>query len=149
MLNLELNKMIQLKNFIDFNGNAKEAIELYAKAFKIETPQILLFKDIPDKITVSSENKNRVAHVNLKIAGTQILISDTQVDKPVLVGENITLFIQCDDLQEQKFIYESLVVNAKVIIPLSETFWSKSYAYFIDQFGIGWQLNYDEPEMSK
>jgi PhnB protein len=141
--------MIQLKNFIDFNGNAKEAIELYAKAFKIETPQILLFKDIPDKITVSSENKNRVAHVNLKIAGTQILISDTQVDKPVLVGENITLFIQCDDLQEQKFIYESLVVNAKVIIPLSETFWSKSYAYFIDQFGIGWQLNYDEPEMSK
>jgi len=141
--------MIQLKNFIDFNGNAKEAIEFYVKAFNIETPHITLFKDIPDSMTVNVESENRVAHANLKLAGTQILISDTQVEKPVIVGENITLFIQCDDLEEQKSIYEKLKANAKVIIPLSETFWSKSYAYFIDQFGIGWQLNYDEAEVSK
>jgi len=100
-------------------------------------------------MTVSVESENRVAHANLKLAGTQIMISDTQVEKPILVGENITLFIQCDDLDEQKSIYEKLMVNANVIIPLSETFWSKSYAYFIDQFGIGWQLNYDAPETRK
>jgi len=138
--------MIQMYNFIDFNGNAKEAIDFYTEVFSLEKAQIMFFKDIPTKTDLRPDEENRVAHANLKIAGTTLMISDTPRDKPVKIGENITLFIQSDHLEEQKVIYEKLKVKATIIIALSETFWSKSYAYLIDQFGIGWQLNYESPE---
>jgi PhnB protein len=138
--------MIKLNNFIDFNGNAKEAIAFYIEVFKTKSPNIVYFKDVPSKTNLTLEDEQRVAHANLQIAGFTIMISDTDRNNPIKVGENITFFIQCDDLDEQKIIYEKLKENATLMIPLSETFWSKSYAYLIDQFGIGWQLNYDAPE---
>ncbi len=141
--------MIQFMNYIDFNGNALAAVNFYAEVFGLEKPHFFLYKDVPTHSPTTPETENLIAHANLKIGDYTLMFSDTPPGKPVKIGENITLFVQFDDLDEQKAIYEKLKVNANIIIPLSETYWSKSYTYLIDQFEIGWQLDYVAKENNK
>ncbi|KAF0227650.1 MAG: hypothetical protein FD133_1039 [Erysipelotrichaceae bacterium] len=138
--------MIQFMNYIDFNGNALAAVEFYTEVFKLDKPKMFLYKDVPTHSPTTPETENLIAHANLKIGDFTLMFSDTPPGKPVKIGENLTLFVQFDNLDEQKAVYDKLKVNARVIIPLSETYWSKSYTYLIDQFEIGWQLDYVEPE---
>ena len=136
--------MLFRSNYIDFNGNALEAVEFYINVFNLEKPKMFLYKDVPLHSPTTPETENLLAHTSLKIGDFTIMFSDTPPGKPVKIGENLTFFVQFDDLDEQKSIYDKLKTNARVIIPLSETYWSKSYAYLIDQFEIGWQLDYAE-----
>lgn len=138
--------MIRFMNYIDFNGNALAAVKFYAQVFNLEMPYMYFYKDVPLHSPTTPETENLLAHANLKIGDFTLMFSDTPPGKPVKIGENLTLFIQFDDLVEQKAIYDKLKINAKVIIPLSKTYWSKSYSYLIDQFEIGWQLDYSQPE---
>lgn len=137
--------MFEVMNYIDFNGNAKEAVDFYIHAFDVKDARITLFKDLPSNASrLSPENENKIAHANLKLGTFTLMISDTQPENPVKIGENFTFFLVFDNLIEEQKVYERLRQNARIIIPMGEQFWSKSYAYLIDAFGIGWQLSCEE-----
>lgn len=132
--------------YLVFNGNCREAIEFYAKAFNTEASQIMTFGESPQNpdFPLPDEAKDRVMHARLTVSGSTIMFSDTFPGSPFETGNNITLAVVSKDIDEIKNAYEKLREGGKVEMELQETFWSKCYGKLTDKFGIGWQLSHDD-----
>lgn len=136
--------------YLIFNGNCREAVEFYAKVFKTETPQIMTFGEAPQspEYHLPEGAKDLVMHTRLNIDGSNVMFSDTYPGQPFVVGNNVTLALISKNMDDLKSWYEQLKEGGKVEMELQETFWSKLYGQVTDKFGIHWQINYDNGEMT-
>ncbi len=134
--------------YINFNGNCREAVEFYAKAFGTEEPKIMTFGDAPPNPEYSypEEAKKLVMHTELNIFGSRVMFSDTFPGMPFTQGNNITIVIGSSNIDEIKSIFNKLKEGGKVDMDLQETFWSKCYGNLTDKFGIGWQLSHNSEQ---
>lgn len=134
--------------YLNFNGNAKEAILYYTEAFKLEAPEIMYFKEMPadQNFPINKENGELVMHGSIQIEGEKIMFSDTieEMGGPVKFGDNLAIMYNSKDLEVLKERFTCLSEGGKVTMPFCETFWSKGYGMLIDKFGISWQFNLDE-----
>jgi PhnB protein len=135
--------------YINFNGNCRDAVEFYAEVFGTEKPQIMTFGDTPPnpEFPLPEEAKNLVMHARLNIQGSNVMFSDTFPGMPFVEGNNISLAIGSQNIDEIKSLFNKLKEDGTVGMDLQETFWSKCYGQVKDKFGIEWQLNYDNGEM--
>lgn len=135
--------------YFNFNGNCREAIEFYAQVFETEKPQIMTFGEAPPnpEYPLPEEAKNLVMHARLKISGSNVMFSDVFPGMPFIEGNNISLAIVSENLDEIKSQFDKLKEGGTVGMELQETFWSKCYGQLTDKFGIGWQFNNGMNEM--
>lgn len=131
--------------YINFDGNCKEALEFYKKAFNTDEPRIMTFKDAPPnpESPIPEEAKNRIMHAELNILGSRVMFSDIFPGMPFVSGNNITLTLMSKDIDELKNIYNKLKEDATINMELQETFWSKCFGSLTDKFGISWQLSHE------
>ena len=130
--------------YLNFNGNCREAAEFYAEVFGTEKPQIMTFGETPPnpEFALPEEAKNLVMHTRLNISGSNVMFSDVFPGMPFVQGNNVTLSIVTENLDEIKTWFNKLKEGGKVKMDLQETFWSKCYGNLTDKFGIEWQFNY-------
>lgn len=135
--------------YLIFNGNCREAVEFYSHVFHTEKPQIMTFGESPSnpKFPLPEEAKDLVMHTNLNISGSIVMFSDTFPGNPFVVGNNISLTILSDNIEELTTYFDRLKEGGSVGMELQETFWSKCYGMVTDRFGVSWQLSYSEDEM--
>ncbi|MCR8636923.1 MULTISPECIES: VOC family protein [Paenibacillus] len=132
--------------YMNFNGNCREAVEYYAQVFGVTNPQIMSFEEAPPHpdFTLPEEAKNLIMHARLDILGSTVMFSDVFPGMPFVAGNNITLSIVINDVEEIKSLFNKLKDGGTVGMELQETFWSKCYGSLKDKFGIGWQFNLAE-----
>ena len=129
--------------YLNFGGNALEAVNFYADAFHTEKQKVLLFGDVPGDpgFPMSDETKKRLMHTFLVIGGSQVMFSDVPEGMPLAVGDNISLVVGFKDVVDLKNVFEKLRAGGNVRMELQQTFWTKCYGYVVDKFGVGWQLS--------
>lgn len=129
--------------YINFNGNCREAVELYAEVFKTEKPNLMRYGDAPQdpNFPLTEETKNYVMHTELIISGSKVMFSDTPPEMPCVIGDNFSLTIVSKDLDEIQSSFKKLVEGGTVVMELQETFWSKCYGMLQDKFGLRWQFS--------
>jgi PhnB protein len=129
--------------YINFPGNCRAAVAFYTEVFKAEAPQIMTFGEMPSdpNYPMSDQVKELVANAQLNINGNTIMFSDVPPGMPFTKGNNITLIIVHDDVEEIKRLFGLLSKEGSVEMLLQETFWSKAYGSLTDKFGIGWQIS--------
>lgn len=132
--------------YFNFNGNCRDAVEFYSKVFGIEKQKIMTFGDSPSdpNFPLPEEAKNLIMHTFLVISGSTVMFSDVPPGMPFTIGNNISLVISSNNVEEMKSWFQQLSEGGNVSMELQETFWSKCYGYVFDKFGIGWQFNYME-----
>jgi PhnB protein len=59
-------------------------------------------------------------------------------------GNNFSISIDCESLEETERLFNQLTKNGKVIMTLGETFWVRSFGMLTDQFGINWMINLEK-----
>ena len=135
--------------YLNFEGNCRDAVEYYVEVFKTEEPKIMTFGEMPpnEEYPLPEEAKNRIMHTRLNMAGSVVMFSDTFPGMPYIEGNNISLAIVTDDLDELKSLFNQLKEGGTVGMELQETFWSKCYGSVKDKFGIEWQFNYGDGGM--
>lgn len=135
--------------YLNFNGNCREAVEFYAQVFETEKPKIMTFGEMPPnpEYPLPEEAKNLIMHTRLNISGSNVMFSDVFPGMPFIEGNNITLSIVSENLDEIKSRFDNLKEGGTVGMELQETFWSKCYGQLTDKFGIGWQFNFGISEM--
>lgn len=131
--------------FISFNGNCKEALELYSKVFGSEVQGLMTFGQMPPApdYTVPESDKDKVMYADLDIFGTTIMFSDFPEGMPYVAGNNISPTLVTKDKDEMHRIFNALKEGGKIEMELQETFWSELYGMVTDKFGITWQLSHD------
>jgi len=112
---------------LDFNGNAEEALNFYAKVFGYE---------VRDTDVDKSEN-GLITHAELTIYGNRLMLADSETDNNF---SGFTLAIVLSDIDELKQVYTALSDGAEIMMPLAKVDFSECYGALKDKFGIIWQL---------
>ena len=70
--------------YVRTNGNGKEAVEFYRNAFDAELLGVQTYGDMPEnpEFRLPEEMKNLVAHAQLKIGDTYLMLSDNFPNDP-------------------------------------------------------------------
>jgi predicted 3-demethylubiquinone-9 3-methyltransferase (glyoxalase superfamily) len=104
-----------------FNGQAKEAAELYCSVFNNA------------KITAQSPIVTGIG-----VSGQSITLLDGgPMYKP---NPSISFYYICEKEEEQDRIWKTLTKNGTVLMPLDKYPWGEKYGWLTDRFGISWQL---------
>jgi PhnB protein len=132
----------KLNPYLNFDGTAAKAIELYARALGAKSDNIMRFGDMPGG-DVPQEHRNRVMHALLHIGEGVVMISDMQPGMPVDRGAhgNTHVLLDFDDVEDMARKFEALSAGGQVTMPLQDTFWGATFGMLTDAFGIRWMFN--------
>jgi len=129
----------QVNPYINFNGNAEQAIKHYEAALGAKAENVMRFGDTPG-MNVPPSAKDRVMHARLHIGQGIMMLSDTLPDRQV-TGNNAWITLDFDDEADMKKKFDALGKGGKIEMPLQDTFWGATFGMLIDQFGVQWMFN--------
>ncbi|MFK7800115.1 MAG: VOC family protein, partial [Anaerolineae bacterium] len=74
------------------------------------------------------------------VSGYTILGSDQFGDMYSPAG-NMSLMIEFEDVTNAQAKFAALAEGGQARMPFGETFWAEGYGYYMDRYGILWQIN--------
>lgn len=126
--------------YLNFAGDAADAIEFYVSALGAEVASLMRWSDMPGQ-DVPPALAKRVMHAELKIGGGQIMLSDAPPDWDLDVGNNSSVMVACTDPAELDRMFDALAEGGKVLMAVENTFWGARYGHVRDRFGVLWMFN--------
>lgn len=133
--------MKALNTYLNFDGNAREAMEFYKTCLGAELV-MMTFADAPIQAPPGSEE--RVMHARLTKGPLMLMASDCMPGMPFQQGTNFSLTIECDTPQEVDKLFAALSAGGKVTMPVQETFWASRFGMLTDKFGVNWMLDLEK-----
>src|ERR1035438_9924006 len=104
--------MKEIFTFLNFDGYCREAMEFYKTCFAAEV-FLLPYSEAPgDFPWVTEETKDKIMHSSLTKGSLTILMgADTISSRPFQQGNNFSVTIHCESLQEIDALFTALGVN--------------------------------------
>jgi PhnB protein len=133
---------MNLELFINFDGNCREAVAFYAKAFKSEVTNLMTYGQSPHdpNYTLQEADRDKIMYAGVPIGGITVMFMDMPTGYPLVIGNNINPTISMDNKEEVERIYNELKVDGEVYMELQKTFFSELYGMVKDKFGVIWQI---------
>jgi len=139
--------MAKTNIYLNFQGNAEEAFNLYKSVFKTEwSAPIMRMGDMPQQEgmpQLSEVEKKMVMQVALPIlGGTNIMGTDMleSMGHKLKIGNNTTISLEPDTKDEADRIYNVLSQGATECVVPHDEFWGY-WGVCLDRFGIRWMFN--------
>jgi len=137
--------MKEVVTFLAFDGNCREAMEFYQKCFAAEL-FLLPYSEAPCDLPVAAKSaKDRIMHATLSNGFTFLMAADTMPGVPIRQGNDFSVMIHCESLEEIERLFAALAEKGDVTMALQNTFWGARFGTLTDQFGIRWALNFALP----
>lgn len=133
----------QLNPYLNFNGTADKAIQLYQRALGAKVQNIMRFGDAVG-IPVEPADKNRVMHAVLDLGAGVVMLSDTMPNQPVGSDGNVHITLDFADADEMTTKFDALSEGGQVTMPLQNTFWGARFGMLTDAYGIRWMFNCEQ-----
>lgn len=131
--------------YLIFDGQAEEAFHFYADVLQAEDLGLTKFRDAPadpNEPALPEGAENRVMNATLQLPnGSLLMFSDTFPGMPYQKGNNVSLTLVFDNMNETKTTFDKLADGGTISMELQETFWSPLYGNFVDKFGVEWQVS--------
>jgi len=125
--------------YLFFDGRCEEAIEFYKKTIGAEVGMMMRYKESPEKNMCTPANENKIMHASMRIGGTLVMLSDGRAEgKPKFEGFSLSLDPKTEAEAEKMFT--ALSQGGQVQMPLTSTFFAKSFGMVADKFGMGWMI---------
>ena len=125
--------------YLFFDGRCEEAIEFYKKTLGAEVGMMMRYKESPEKNMCTPANENKIMHASMRIGGTLVMLSDGRAEgKPKFEGFSLSLDPKTEAEAEKMFT--ALSQGGQVQMPLTSTFFAKSFGMVADKFGMGWMI---------
>jgi PhnB protein len=131
-----------IQPYLFFRGRCEAAIDFYKTALGAEVGMLLRFKDNPDKPgrdKVPAEMDNRIMHASVRIAGSEIMMSDGMKSGP-LDFQCMSLSLSVATEADADRIFGALAKDGTVQMPLGPTFFAKRFGSVADKFGVSWMI---------
>jgi PhnB protein len=135
---------MQVHTYLSFDGRCDAAIKFYEEAigaklmFKMTWGESPMSKDMPP------ETHKLIMHSTLAVGDGHLMCADAPPDhytKPA--GMSVSLNVK--SREEGERIFNALSKNGTVTMPYQTTFWTQGFGMCVDQFGIPWMVNCDQP----
>lgn len=125
--------------YLNFAGDARDALELYTKCFGGKVVALQTYGDA--NMADSDAVKDKIIHSEFHADGVHFMAADDMRGFTVRPGNNITMMVDCSDTTEQDRLFDLLSEGGTVTMPLTDAFWGARFGELTDRFGIQWMLN--------
>lgn len=130
--------MTKITPFLMFqDGKAEKAMKYYTSL--IEDARI---KSITRYGANESGEEGTVMHAIFSLKEQEFMCIDSNVKHEFTFTPSFSIYITCDTEQEINTLYEKLILNGQILMPLDDYGFSKKFGWINDQFGVSWQLNF-------
>ena len=141
-------KIMPLSPYISFAGNCAEATAFYQQAVGAELLYKITFGEMP-KSDNSEEGcpsgmqfpDSAIAHSNVRIAGSDIMMSDGMPPGSNAQYAGFTLVLDTQDVNEGKRWFDNLAAGGNIDMAWQETFWAHGFGKVTDKYGVPWMIN--------
>jgi PhnB protein len=128
-----------LNPYLNFRGNAREAMEFYRDIFGGEL-RISTFKE--SGASTDPAEDDLVMHADLEGSnGIHFMASDVPPRMEFRPGSNFAMSLSGDSEDELRATFERLSDGGTVTMPLQKASWGDTFGMCIDRFGIGWMVD--------
>jgi PhnB protein len=141
---------MKVNPYLNFPGNAMEALEFYRSVFGGEFSGVYRFKDFPmEGFEIPKGVEDQMMHISLPIGeDTVLMASDApeEMGQHVVQGNNVHVSVHPDSREEADRLFNALSEGGEVEMPIGDQAWGDYYGSLKDRFGIHWMVNYHPPE---
>jgi PhnB protein len=132
----------QLNPYLNFNGNARQALEFYASVFGGS-----LNLNTFSQFGTTGPDADRVMHGQLETeAGYTIMAADVSSDMPYDPPAGFAVSLSGDDDTRLRGYWDQLSGGGTVTMPMAKQAWGDEFGMCTDQFGVSWLVNISQPQ---
>lgn len=133
--------------YLNFNGNAAEALAFYAKALNGQILFQQTFGESP--APHAPEMKDKVMHATFQAGNLTLMVSDCPPEMAVTAGGQVSLSLNFTEEAAIDKTFAAMSEGSNITMPLQDTFWGAKFGMLTDAFGINWMFNYDREPKEK
>ncbi len=143
--------MTTINPYLNYNGTAEEAFNLYKSVFGGEFGVVARMKDTPPQPwmeNLSESDQNKIMHISLTLPNGSVLMASDVLESSgftVEPGNLYNLSITAESEEEADSIFKALSEGGTVRMAMEKTFWGAYFGMCTDRYGIQWMINYDYP----
>ena len=131
-----------LTPYLSFRTEAREAMEFYHQVFGGE----LSVNTFGEFGMAEEGSADLIMHAQLETpSGFTLMGADTPPGMDYTPGNNITVALSGDDVEQLRSYFEQLTEGGTVSVPLEKQMWGDEYGACVDRFGIPWMANISTP----
>ncbi len=130
---------MKLVPYVNFSGNAEEALNFYAAVLGGEVVMLSRYGESP--MPCEDADKQMIMHARVVFGENMIMISDMPKKYPFSTTGNIQLSIGMDDPAEMEIVFNKMAEGGAVTMPLADQFWGAKFGMVKDKFGVNWMFN--------
>ena len=141
--------MTKLNVYLNFAGNAEEALKFYRGVFGGEFSALVRFRDMPmPGAKLGAKEGEKIMHVALPVGNDVLMASDVpeSLGRKFVPGNNAYIAVQADSKDEAGRVFKALAVGGRTDMPIADQPWGDYYGSLTDRFGIGWMVSYTYPK---
>lgn len=133
----------RLNPYLTFDGNAREAMEFYARALA----GTLTTNTFGEYGETDPGRADKIMHARLETPkGFTLMASDTAPGMQVNAGNTMSVSISGDDEAELRGYWDKLSDGATITMPLDKQIWGDIFGMCTDRFGVAWMVNITQPQ---
>jgi PhnB protein len=127
----------RLNPYLNFNGDARQALEFYREVFGGEL-NLSTFASFG----MSGPDADRIMHGQLETtAGYTIMAADVTSDMEYHAPAGFSVSISGEDADALRGYWEKLSAKGAVRMPLAKQAWGDEFGMCADQFGVPWMID--------
>jgi PhnB protein len=130
---------MQVQPYVFFEGRCEEALNFYKKAVGAQVDMLMRFKESPDQTHMAPGSGEKVMHASVRIGGSTLFASDGRCTGAQKY-DGFSLSLAADSVADAEKYFAALGEGGKVMMPLSKTFFAKSFGMVTDRFGVMWMV---------
>jgi PhnB protein len=133
----------QLNPYLNFNGNARQALEFYKGVFGGN----LTLSTFADFGRADSPDADRIMHGQLETdAGYTLMAADLTSDMTYSPMAGFSVSLSGDDGDTLRGYWEKLSASGTATMPLQKQVWGDEFGMCVDGFGVSWLVNISQPQ---
>jgi PhnB protein len=129
---------------LSFRGQCEAAFKFYERCFGGNIVTMLTYGDSPQAEPVPQEWREKILHATLTV-GDNVLMGGDVLPEQYEQPKGFQVLIGINDPLDAERIFQALAEQGTVRMPLQETFWAVRFGVLVDQFGIPWTINCEQP----
>jgi PhnB protein len=128
--------------YLNFNGNAKEALEFYTNALNGKVTQSSTFGE--GNMAQDESMKDKILHAVFESGELKFMVSDCPPGVSVNSGNQVSLSLNFTDAELIEATFAALADGGNITMPMQDTFWGARFGMTTDKFGVHWMFNHDQ-----
>jgi PhnB protein len=133
----------RLNPYLNFNGNARQALEFYTSVFGGD----LTLTTFADLGAQDSPDADRIMHGQLETeAGYTIMAADVTSEMEYHPMAGCSVSLSGDDSDALHAYWDRLSSSGTATMPLQKQAWGDEFGMCVDQFGVPWLVNISQPQ---